>query len=97
MPADVMAAVAAAEFCGVCPRPSDGRVCRTCGAKLGGVKPDTLSAWVKRKHVKDVRYDGKHPWYQAGEIITVAWELGRRERARLAFLQGGIPDYEAVA
>lgn len=89
-------------FCGICPRPSDHRVCRSCAAKLGRVKPDSVSAWIKRKHLTDVQYEGsgkrKRPWFNALEVITVSHKLQERERARQDFLAGGIPEMdEAVA
>ena len=75
----------------------DGRICRTCAARLGEVKPDTLSSWVSRDYVKNVRYEGRRPWFWPAEIITVADELHKREKARIAFLQAGVRNMQGVA
>ena len=99
MTGDVMPV--AISFCGICPRPSDGRVCRSCAGKLGAVLPDTVSAWISRGHLTDVQYEGtgkrKRPWCNPAEVIQVGWDLHGRERQRMAFLAGQVPDMEDVA
>jgi len=80
----------------------DGRICRDCAARLGGVLPDTVSAWVSRDRRRevprlDVRYEGKRPWFLPAQIIELEWHLHRRERARLALLASLVPDPESVS
>lgn len=75
----------------------DGRICRACAARLGEVQPDTLSSWVSRKHVTDIRYEGRKPFFRPVEIIEVADKLHKREKARMAFLASGVPDMGSVA
>lgn len=72
----------------------DGRICRACAARLGQVKPDTLSSWVTRGYLSNVRYEGRRPWYWPAEVISAAFELHGRERARLNFLSSLQPDFE---
>ena len=82
-------------------RYGDGRIRRDCGARLARVKPDTLSSWVSRGYIKDVRYEGsgkrKIPWYNVKEIIEAEFELHKGERARMARVLGVLDSDEAVA
>ena len=83
----------------------DGRICRNCAARLGGVLPDTISAWVSRDKQRErkgfarrlnVRYEGNRPWFLPAEIIQAEWDLHSRERARLALLASLVPEAEPL-
>jgi hypothetical protein len=78
-------------------RYGDGRICRACAGKLGEVKPDTVSAWISRGHLANVRYEGRSPMLWPAEVIQVAWDLHERERKRLALMASLVPDAQNVA
>ena len=82
---------------GIEPRPGDGRISRAHAARLARVKPDTISSWVTRGYLKDVRYEGKTPWFSPVEIIEAEFRLHSRERARMARVLGVLDSDEAVA
>ena len=73
---------------GIEPRPGDGRISRAHAARLARVKPDTISSWVTRGYITDVRYEGKTPWFSPVEIIEAEHRLHRRERLRMQRVLG---------
>ena len=75
----------------------DGRICRACAARLAQVRPDTMSSWITRGYVTDVRYEGRRPLLMPAEVILMADKLHKRERTRMTFLLSGLPDMEGVA
>lgn len=84
----------------------DGRICRDCAARLGGVLPDTISAWVSRDKKRaqkgeprrlDVLYEGNRPLFLPAQIIEVEWAKHARERQRLALLASLVSGAESVA
>ncbi len=78
-------------------RYGDGRICRSCAGRLGEVKPDTISAWITRGHLVNVRREGRSPMLWPAEVIQVSWDLHSRERARLALMASLVPGQDAVA
>ena len=88
-------------------RYGDGLICRDCAARLGGVLPDTISAWATRETQREARGlprrlhvhkdSGGRPWYQPAEIIQLEWDKHRSERARNAMLLSLLTDAESVA
>lgn len=65
------------------PRPGDGRISRTDAARLARVKPDTISSWITRGYITDVRREGRSVWLQPREIIEAEHRLHAAERARM--------------
>jgi hypothetical protein len=58
----------------------DGRVSRAQAAALCRVDPDTISQWISRGHLKDVKREGRRVWLEPVELQRVEYKL--RERAR---------------
>ena len=82
---------------GIEPRPGDGRISRAHAARLARVKPDTISAWITRGHLVNVRREGRSPMLWPAEVIQVSWDLHARERARLALMASLVPEQEAMS
>ena len=76
------------EYGGINPRPGDGRISRADAAKLARVDEDTISAWISRGHLKDVRREGRRVWLNPAEIITTEHDLHEAERKRMARVLG---------
>lgn len=66
----------------ITPRPGDGRISRDDAARLAGVLPGTISQWIRREYISDVRYEGRRPWFNPREIIEAEHRLHERERER---------------
>ena len=81
---------------GIIPRPGDGRISRADAARLARVDPDTVSAWISRGKLKNIRREGKRLWLDPVEVIEVEYATHARERARLQRLLGAMPE-DAVA
>ena len=79
-------------YCDQRSRFGDGRIGRNCAAKVGEVKPDTISAWISRGHLRNVRYEGRSPMLWPAEVIQVAWDLHARERDRIALRASLMPE-----
>ena len=73
---------------GICPRPGDGRVSRSDAAQLAGVDERTISKWITKGKLKDVRYEGRRVWLNPREVIEVEYESHASERARMERLLG---------
>lgn len=73
---------------GVTPRPGDGRISRADAARLAGVEQDTISAWICRGQLKDVRREGRRVWLQPAEVIQVEYDLHAAERKRMERVLG---------
>ena len=73
---------------GITPRPGDGRISRADAAKLARVDADTISAWISRGLVADVRREGRRVWLNPVEIIEAEYKAHQRERARMARVLG---------
>jgi hypothetical protein len=67
----------------IMPRPGDGRISRAEAAALARVEPDTITAWIKRHHLKDVRREGRRVWLNPAEVIEAEHRLHEAERARM--------------
>ena len=74
----------------ICPRPGDGRISRDDAARLARVKPDTISSWITRGYITDVRREGRRVWLSPAEIIATAHRLHEAERARFEFVLGDV-------
>lgn len=68
----------------ITPRPGDGRISRADAARLARVDEDTISAWISRKHLKDVRREGRRVWLNPAEVIETEHRLHEAERRRIA-------------
>jgi predicted site-specific integrase-resolvase len=75
-------------LCPINPRPGDGRISREEAAALACVKPDTISAWITRGYITDVRREGKRVWLNAREIIEAEHRLHAAERERMGRVLG---------
>jgi hypothetical protein len=64
------------------PRPGDGRISRDHAARLACVEPDTITAWIARGHLRDVRKEGRRVWLNPVEVIEAEHRLHERERKR---------------
>lgn len=73
---------------GITPRPGDGRISRADAAKLARIDVDTVSSWIARGLLKDVRREGKRVWLNPVEVIEVEYSTHARERARMARVLG---------
>lgn len=67
----------------ICPRPGDGRISRGDAARLARVEPDTISSWITRGYVTDVRREGRRVWLNPREVIEAEHRLHERERERM--------------
>lgn len=72
----------------ILPRPGDGRISRADAARLARVGEDTISSWITRKYLKDVRREGRRVWLSPREVIEVEHYLHRAERARMERVLG---------
>ncbi len=63
----------------ITPRP-DGLLTREMAAALCGVDPDTISQWVRRRHLKVTRRDGRSPLFEPVDVAKA--EIATRKRAR---------------
>lgn len=70
------------------PRPGDGRISRADAAELARVDPDTISAWINRGHLTDVRREGRRVWLNPREVIEAEHKIHARERDRIAKVYG---------
>jgi hypothetical protein len=66
----------------IVPRPGDGRISRAQAAVLARVEPDTITAWIARGHLRDVRKEGRRVWLTPREVIEAEHRLHARERQR---------------
>ena len=66
----------------ITPRPGDGRISRADAALLAGVEDDTISSWICKKWLKDVRREGRRVWLSPAEVIQVEHRVHRAERQR---------------
>lgn len=73
---------------GITPRPGDGRISRADAARLARVDDDTISAWISRGRLTDVRREGRRVWLNPVEVIEVEYSTHARERARMARVLG---------
>jgi hypothetical protein len=73
---------------GITPRPGDGRISRADAAKLAKVDADTVSAWISRGKLTDIRREGRRVWLNPVEVIEVEYSAHARERARMAKVLG---------
>ena len=64
----------------ITPRPGDGRISRADAAELAGVDEDTISAWIARGHLKDVRREGRRVWLMPAEVIEAEYRLAPKAR-----------------
>ena len=64
----------------ISPRPGDGRISRDDAAELAGVDPDTITAWIARGHLKDVRREGRRVWLMPAEVIEAEYRLAPKAR-----------------
>lgn len=64
------------------PRPGDGRISRTDAARLARVGADTISSWITRGYLRDVRKEGRRVWLNPREVIEAEHRLHERERRR---------------
>lgn len=76
---------------GITPRPGDGRISRADAAKLAKVDADTVSAWISRGLLTDVRREGRRVWLSPVEVIEVEYKVHERERQRIRRVLG-IPE-----
>lgn len=82
---------------GIEPRPGDGRISRADAASLARVDVDTVSAWISRGKLKNVRREGRRVWLDPVEVIEVEFATHARERKRLQRVLGIPEPEEAVA
>ena len=75
---------------GIEPRAGDGRISRADAARLARVDPDTVSSWIARAELKDVRREGRRVWLNPVEVIETEYRLHGRERARMAKVLGAV-------
>lgn len=68
---------------GIIPRPGDGRISRRDAARLAHVEEDTISSWITRGYITDVRREGRRVWLNPREIIEAEHRLHERERQRM--------------
>ena len=80
---------------GITPRPGDGRICRRDAGLLARVDEDTISAWISRGKLKDVRREGRRVWLNPVEVIEVEYATHARERKRLQRVLG-MPEPEGA-
>lgn len=67
----------------ISPRPGDGRISRFDAARLAHVGEDTISAWISRGHLTDIRREGRRVWLRPAEVIEAEHRLHAAERARM--------------
>lgn len=67
----------------ITPRPGDGRISRRDAARLARVNEDTISQWISRGHLTDVRREGRRVWLKPAEVIDTEHRLHEAERQRL--------------
>ena len=66
----------------IAPRPGDGRISRADAALLADVLPDTISSWLTKGWLADVRREGRRVWLNPAEVIQVEHKVHKAERAR---------------
>jgi hypothetical protein len=64
----------------ITPRAGDGRISRAQAAELAGVEPDTITAWIAREHLTDIRREGRRVWLNPAEVIEAEHKLAERAR-----------------
>ncbi len=84
-------------FGGIVPRPGDGRISRADAARLARVDADTISAWISKGRLKDVRREGRRVWLSPREVIEYEHKAHEAERKRFTKLIGAADPDEAVA
>lgn len=72
----------------VTPRPGDGRISRRHASILARVDEDTISAWISRGKLRDVRREGRRVWLNPVEVIQVEYEMHHAERKRMQRVLG---------
>lgn len=72
------------------PRPGDGRISRIDAARLARVDPKTITAWIARGHLEDVRREGRSVWLNPAEVIAAEHRLHKRERRRIERVLGPV-------
>lgn len=72
----------------ICPRPGDGRISRDDAARLARVGPDTISSWITRGYITDIRREGRRVWLNPREVIETEHRLHEAERKRMALVLG---------
>jgi hypothetical protein len=72
----------------IAPRPGDGRISRREAAALARVGEDTISSWITRGYITDVRREGRRVWLNPREVIEAEYRLHEAERQRMRRVLG---------
>jgi hypothetical protein len=72
----------------ICPRPGDGRISREGAALLARVSPKTITGWIARGCLTDVRREGRRVWLSPAEVIEAEHRLHASERERMRRVLG---------
>ena len=62
----------------IAPRPGDGRISRADAALLAGVENDTISSWICKGWLTDIRREGRRVWLMPAEVIQVEHRVHMR-------------------